>query len=191
MLRFVSKKVGFLKRGYCYIDIDNTQVIIESFFKYKLMESLKQTKKILPYLEEINEMMAEFLDKIDTLSVTGKDYSKLNVNRKDKINLADIDLHAKRSFPLCMRELHRNLKENHHLKHFGRLQYGLFLKGIGLTMEDSIKLWRTEFTKKMTNDKFERGYVYNIRHSYGKEGKRADYTPWSCARIINMAAPGT
>ena len=36
-----------------------------------------------------------------------------------------------------------------------------------------------EFTQKMSSDKFERAYSYNIRHSYGKEGRRADYTPYS------------
>ena len=35
---------------------------------------------------------------------------------------------SKTSYPLCMRQLHTAVKENHHLKHFGRLQYGLFIK---------------------------------------------------------------
>lgn len=30
---------------------------------------------------------------------------------------------------MCMRHLHEALKQNHHLKHYGRLQYWLFLKG--------------------------------------------------------------
>ena len=90
-----------------------------------------------------------------------------------------------------MREMHKKLREDHDLKHFGRMQYGLFLKGIGITMEDSIKFWKTEFTKRMTTDKFEKSYVYNIRHSYGKEGKRLDYDPWSCENIIKSAGPST
>ena len=68
---------------------------------------------------------------------------------------------------------------------------GLFLKGIGLTMEESLTFWKTEFTKKkdIDGDKFEKNYAYNIRHSYGAEGKRNDYKPWNCAKVINLTQP--
>lgn len=52
-----------------------------------------------------------------------------------------------KSFPLCMRHLHESLKQNHHLKHYGRLQYNLFLKGIGLPVDESLKFFRGEFSK--------------------------------------------
>ena len=59
-----------------------------------------------------------------------------------------------KSFPLCMRGLHQALRENHHLRHGGRMQYGLFLKGIGLTLEQALQFWRSEFTKgKVDMDK--------------------------------------
>ena len=45
--------------------------------------------------------------------------------------------------------------------------------------------------KKMDNDKFEKHYAYNIRHMFGKEGKLADYKPWSCNKVINQVTPGT
>ena len=103
-----------------------------------------------------------------------------------RISLANIDFLAKQSYPPCMLSLHGALRGNHHLKHFGRLQYGLFLKGIGLTLEESLHFWKAEFVKgAIDGDKFDKQYAYNIRHSYGKEGKRADYTPWSCKRVIN------
>jgi DNA primase large subunit len=44
-----------------------------------------------------------------------------------------------------MQTLQRALKENHHLKHHGRLQYGLFLKGVGLSLEEAMRFWKTEF----------------------------------------------
>ena len=60
---------------------------------------------------------------------------------------------SQESFPPCMRHLHESLRRDHHLRHFGRLQYGLFLKSIGLTLEQALTFWRTEFTKKMEPDK--------------------------------------
>ena len=52
-----------------------------------------------------------------------------------------------------MRHLHETLRATHHLKHGGRMQYGLFIKGIGVTLEHSLKIWRDEFTKALDADK--------------------------------------
>lgn len=55
-----------------------------------------------------------------------------------------------------MRQLHKALRDNHHLRHGGRMQYGLFLKGIGLTLEQALQFWKTEFIKgKVDSDKVE------------------------------------
>jgi DNA primase large subunit len=87
-----------------------------------------------------------------------------------------------------MQVLHKGLTVNGHLKHYGRLQYGLFLKGIGMSMEESLVFWKNKF-KNINADKFEKEYAYNIRHSYGKEGKRNDYIPWYCTRIQKLQPP--
>lgn len=43
----------------------------------------------------------------------------------------------------------------------------------------------------MTDDKFNKEYRYNIRHSYGQEGRRANYPPKSCTQILTSNQPGT
>ncbi|XP_015414962.1 PREDICTED: DNA primase large subunit-like [Myotis davidii] len=122
-------------------------------------------------------------------SYTGQDYSTLG--SAGKISLDQIDSLCTKSFPPCMRQLHKALRDTHHLRHGGRMQYGLFLKGIGLTLEQALQFWKQEFIRgKMDPDKFDKGYSYNIRHSFGKEGKRTDYTPFSCLKIILNNPPG-
>ena len=93
-----------------------------------------------------------------------------------------------------MRNLHLSLRKNAHLKHFGRLQYTLFLKGIGLSLEDCIIFWRQSF-RKLTDDEFNSKYKYNVRHAYGDVGGDANrrgrgYPPYSCQRILTDNAPG-
>ena len=98
-------------------------------------------------------------------------------------------------FPLCMRNLHMTLRRNSHLKHFGRLQYTLFLKGIGLTLEDCLIFWRQAF-KLITDDTFNKEYRYNIRHAFGDVGGDAirrgrGYSPFSCQKILTEHPPGS
>lgn len=52
-----------------------------------------------------------------------------------------------------MKRLHVVLRSEHHLKHQARQQYGLFLKGAGLPLEQALVFWRFEFTKKIDTDK--------------------------------------
>ena len=64
------------------------------------------------------------------------------------------------------------------------------MKGLGLSMDEAYTFWKQEFCKQMDSDKFEKGYGYNIRHMFGKEGKKQDYKPWSCNKVLNQITPG-
>ena len=85
--------------------------------------------------------------------------------------------------------MHFHLMEKHHLRHYGRLQYGLFLKGIGVRPEDAKNYFKREYSKIETKKLNE--YMYLIEHMYGLKGKKTDYTPWGCSKMINQNAPGT
>jgi DNA primase large subunit len=54
-------------------------------------------------------------------------------------------LAAGRHFPLCMHIMYDRLASESHLKHNGRLELGLFLKAIGMPLEQALLFWRTMF----------------------------------------------
>jgi len=64
------------------------------------------------------------------LSGVPSDWVASTPGKEGEVTSDMVDDLAKQHFPLCMRNLHQNLKKDHHLKHFERLTYGLFLKVI-------------------------------------------------------------
>ncbi|XP_028721221.1 DNA primase large subunit isoform X1 [Peromyscus leucopus] len=182
---FRGRKV-YLEDGLAYVPLKDIVAIILNEFRATLSKALALTARSLPAVQS-DERLQPLLNHLSH-SYTGQDYS-IQKNT-GKISLDQIDSLSTKSFPPCMRQLHKALRENHHLRHGGRMQYGLFLKGIGLTLEQALQFWKQEFIRgKMDPDKFDKGYAYNIRHSFGKEGKRTDYTPFSCMKIILTNPP--
>lgn len=152
------------------------------------------TSRALPRLDEsdrLTPILAHLSSSFATPSSSLSDTDSLLPGAA--ITAASIDpLSA--HFPLCMRNLHMNLRKNSHLKHFGRLQYTLFLKGIGLSLEECLRFWRGGF-KLITDEKFDKEYRYNVRHAYGDVGGDASrrgkgYSPFSCQKILTEHPPG-
>ncbi|KAG7333842.1 hypothetical protein KOW79_002249 [Hemibagrus wyckioides] len=185
-LDLVRTRKVFLKAGYAYIPHQDIVTIVLNDFRTRLSKALALTARSLPAVQS-DERLQPLLNHLSHAYV-GQDYSiQKNVG---KVSLEQIDQLSAKSFPLCMRQLHKALRENHHLRHGGRMQYGLFLKGIGLTLDQALQFWRSEFVKgKVDTDKFDKAYAYSIRHMFGKEGKRTDYTPYSCMKVILSNPP--
>ncbi|NXV70249.1 DNA primase large subunit [Molothrus aeneus] len=182
---FRARRV-FIKDGFAFVPFKEIDVIVLNNYRTKLSKALALTARSLPSIQS-DERLQPLLNHLSH-SYVGPDYSVQK--NTGKISLEQIDALSVKSFPLCMRQLHRALRESHHLRHGGRMQYGLFLKGIGLTLEQALEFWKKEFIRgKVDADKFDKGYAYSIRHNYGKEGKRTDYTPYSCMKIIMSNPP--
>ncbi|XP_059157003.1 DNA primase large subunit-like [Physella acuta] len=180
-LDLVRTRKVYLAKGLAYVPRDDLVSILLSLYRMQLSQALTLTSRALPSMEEDGRLLPMLCGL--SKRYLGQDYS----SKKHNVGVvtADmIDFLSKKSFPLCMQNIHVALKQNHHLKHGSRLQYGLFLKGIGLTLEEAIKFFRTEFTKAMDVDTFDKNYTYNIRYNYGKEGKKTDYTAYGCMKII-------
>ncbi|XP_055601445.1 DNA primase large subunit [Uranotaenia lowii] len=183
VLDLVRGRKCYLKGGYAYVGASDFVSIIANKHHQLIEDGLQAHLKLLPELES-DERFASLLKGLHT-SYTGKDYT---IAKAGEVPVESLDQLSKKSHPLCMRYCHDTLRSKHHLKHTGRMQYGLFLKGIGVTMEDSLRFWREEFTRgTIPLEKFEKEYAYNIRHNYGKEGSRVNYTPYSCMKIITTS----
>ncbi|KAF3921993.1 hypothetical protein ABW20_dc0104713 [Dactylellina cionopaga] len=190
----VSDLVGdrkvFLRGGNAYVPNSMMISLVMAEFSKRLDDALIKTSRVLPRLDEDDRL-------IPILNHLSKGFTAPEYNSSanpttlsgDTISAAQID-GLSSHFPLCMRNLHGAVRRDKHLRHFGRLQYGLFLKGIGLSIDEAIVFWRQAFSK-FTDDQFNKEYRYNIRHSYGLQGAGRDYKPYSCQQVLMDHPPGT
>lgn len=180
----VARRSVLIIKGWAYVAQAERVILVVNAFKKALCESLEMTAKALPRLDE-DDRLVPVLNSLSKQYMS-KEYApsgQKGVVTHDQI--PQLESH----FPPCMQSLAVAIKRDSHLKHTARLQYGLFLKGIGLTLEEALIFWRKSFNR-MSDDEFnKKGYAYNIRYNYGMEGKRTNYTPYSCMKIIS-ATPG-
>ncbi|KAH9856994.1 DNA primase large subunit [Lenzites betulinus] len=186
----VEKRRVVLKGGMAYVPSTEQMSIVLQEFQSHLERDLEMTAKALPRLDE-DTRIVPLLDNLSKgfLAGVSSEWSNASAASADALTADMVDEMAYKHFPACMRNLHTCLRRDKHLKHFGRLQYGLFLKILGLSIEEALVFWRKSFSK-LQDDKFNKEYRYNIRHSYGLEGKRANYAAKSCQQILMSDQPG-
>lgn len=175
----------FLDKGMAYVPERNVLDIVSSQFRSKLSHALVTASKAVG-LADGDQRMRPILESIRQHYAMEEQVKGFDPAASiERINLTQLN-ESLPAMPLCMVNMMTRLREQHHLRYAGRLQLGVFLKGCGLNMDESLRFWRTEFGKGAINsDKFEKSYAYNIRHHYGREGKRRNLAPFPCMRIIN------
>ncbi|XP_071579342.1 DNA primase large subunit [Temnothorax nylanderi] len=186
VIDLVRGRKVYLKAGMAYITHMDISSVFVSYFKENLITGLESARILYDNISD-DERLTKYLTGLPSaFSGMARVVWSTTATPIDKLN----DL-SKTSFPLCMRTLHEALCANSHLKNSGRMQYGLFLKGIGVTLEDALRFWRDAFSKKTDGVAFEKNYAYSIRHYFGIEGKRTNYTPYGCQKIISSSVgPG-
>ena len=185
-LDLVRSRRVYIENGMAYVPQTELVSIITGLFRTRLSKSLIKTSRALPAISD-DERIMSMLNNLTTAYV-GEDYS--NTKSEGQISISQLSALSKSSFPPCMRSIYEHFTSNHHMKHGGRLQFCLFLKGIGLSMEDVRSYFRGEFCKKMDSESYSKsGHDYMVRHLFGKEGKRADKKPYNCLKIITTSHP--
>ncbi|OJD16632.1 hypothetical protein AJ78_03224 [Emergomyces pasteurianus Ep9510] len=190
----VERRGVFVKKGKAYVPVREQFSMILAEFSARLEKALEFTSRALPRLDE-DDRLTPILDHLSkNFGTSDSTYAEgEGTVAGAPITAASIDS-LSQHFPLCMRNLHMQLRKNSHLKHFGRLQYTLFLKGIGLSLEDALIFWRQSF-KTFSDDEFNSKYKYNVRHAYGDVGgdvnrRGRGYPPYSCQKILTDNSPG-
>ncbi|CAK4030642.1 DNA primase large subunit [Lecanosticta acicola] len=189
----VERRQVLLKKGKAYVHVREQTNMVVNEFSRQLGSGLELAARFLPRMDEDNRLAPILHHLSQSFVAPDAEYAESSsLGDGANITAASID-GLSSQFPLCMQNLHRELKKNSHLKHFGRLQYTLFLKGIGLNLQECITFWRRSF-KLITDDKFKSEYLYNIRHAYGDVGGDANrrgrgYTPYSCQKLLTEALP--
>ncbi|EGW35754.1 uncharacterized protein SPAPADRAFT_131134 [Spathaspora passalidarum NRRL Y-27907] len=190
----VGSRSIFLRNGYGYLPSSLQLNLLAIEFQENLNQILLQTFHTIPRLEEddrilplLNNMSRNFAN-IQYDSGYNQDPALASDINAQSVTTDTITQH----YPLCAKHLQNTLVANSHLKYNARQQLGLFLKGIGLSVDEAVKFWSYQFTKSgvMSQEKFNKEYKYNIRHQYGLEGARINYKPWDCAIIYSKPNPG-
>jgi DNA primase large subunit len=176
----VSTRNVLVRKGKAYVPMSLQLSLISGEFSRRLEQAMEITARALPRLDEEERLvpiLAHLSNGFTWSTYEGPTYSDEGF-RAESIDQLEKQGHL----PLCMSTMHRGLRVNKHAKFNTRLQYGRFLKGIGLNVDEALKFWRSSF-QKIGPDQFDKEHRYNFRHMYGLEGRRHDYSPMGCVEI--------
>lgn len=180
----VGRRRVLVKRGEAYVPENNLQDTVCSLYRKHLSHGLTVAARAAT-IAEMDKRMRPILNSVRQHYTADTQTSGFDENDAERINLRQLEASLP-AMPLCMQHMISKLKQHHHLRHSARMQLGVFLKGCGLTMDESLHFWKSEFGKgNIDSNKFDKQYAYNIRHYYGQEGKRKSLKPFPCMKIIN------
>jgi hypothetical protein len=106
-LDLVAHRQVFLENGYAYVPVERLVSIIVARFRSNLSRGLLDAFSSYPYIladTRIAPMVANM-----SKQYTGKDFTQ--TKSSDAVNIDDLDMLADRSMSLCMRVLHKNLRQ--------------------------------------------------------------------------------
>ncbi|XP_072751767.1 DNA primase large subunit isoform X2 [Anoplolepis gracilipes] len=183
VISLVKKRKVFIMNGEAFVPEGEIAFVFVPYFKRNLIsnfEAAREDRANLYNDERFTHIFTNLENNIhieNTILVQDREIQQC-------VSLDRLDTLSETSYPLCMRVLHKALRKNHHLTHGGRIQYCLFLKGIGISLSDVMNLWKSEFTKIMDEAIFNKEHSYQVRFAFGQEGSRRDYQPFTCLKIM-------
>ncbi len=148
----------------------------------------KFEKKLETVIDEACDLIEEDSE-VEKLVLSFANQLEEHVQLRSKFSMPELEgkiLHAKLDLvPPCMRLLTSSLEKTGYLTHFERLQLGIFLKRVGMTVDEQMHFW---YSKSVDNvgldfEIFVRKRGYQIKHLYGLIGGGIDYGVPKCRTI--------
>lgn len=142
----VEHRRVLLRKGKAFVHVREQVSMVVGEFGRQLEAGLTLASRALPRMDEDDRLSPILTHLAKSFAAPEATYSEEASSITGSVNptAAAIDSLSK-FFPLCMQNLHRELRKQSHLKHFARLQYTLFLKGIGMDMQQCIEFWSRSF----------------------------------------------
>ncbi|EQB61194.1 dna primase large subunit [Vairimorpha apis BRL 01] len=167
----VSELLGtrniIFKNGYASLPATKFKNLILNEFRYFLDKEMLRLKYLM--LEYPDERLFKMCQSIFT--------NNLSSSLKNELNLFDNEKY----FPPCIQQIIDIFKTKKHIKYNDRQTLSLFFKDLNVPIEQTINFFRSNFNISL-ND-FDKKYLYNIRHNYGLEGRKAVYMCFSCKTL--------
>lgn len=146
-LDLVGKRKVIVRDGLALVPNREMLTIVCARFRSELSANLAATFRASHQMNlKWDDRIKPLLASIQSNKLMDRSYKPLALG--SQFDASSIEKLAPQSFPPCMMNMFQSLKTDRHLKHEGRRQFGLFLKGVGLSMEESLKFWRESFAGK-------------------------------------------
>ena len=194
--QLVCRRKVVLNQGKASVHCDNVKEYLSCVFSTLLRSSIKKmSSQTISYgFEEDDDRIRILADTVQNQIISAYD-SISQISGKSHIRFEQIEELSKH-YPPCFAHVHQKLQSSHRLGHHARIAYTLYLKDIGLPLEESLKFWNFFYSKhanhhdKCTHSWQENGrkFEYSINHLYGNAGSRKVYSAHNCSSIAKRCS---
>ena len=183
--RLLRERLGYIKHGWLVAPLRLIRGDVKGHFQKKLRNKINALKEKLIDDEKRSLLFKEMAEEIFNYwkkTATSKSFYDDNFFSEEKKLYTQLEY-----YPPCMKDLISKLRTTGYLSHSERLQLGLFLKRLGMSLDEQLEFWYKNAVDNIgiSRDEFEKKAGYIIRHIYGLEGSRKDYEAPKCETVIN------
>ncbi|XP_050440714.1 DNA primase large subunit-like [Adelges cooleyi] len=186
-LSLMTEYKVFITKGHACVPCKFWNGLLRDLFRLIYYKSLYQIRRCCSTLPESDLRLDYITNRIDMFY-----NSKVAFWRNNIENVTFEELNINRHLlPPCMSLSLDSLFSNHRLAHDSRYLLTLFLKNIGVPIEQTLEMFKQQYsmidnqgsTCTHTWNEHHKQIIYNVKHTYGMVGSKKNYNMQSCSFI--------